>query len=408
MKTSISRERIVIVGGGAGGISLASRLLRDGVKAQITVIDPAEVHFYQPYWTLVGGGVVQALDSAKLMKDVMPSGVEWLREAVVDLQAAKKQLTTDAGRIVEFDYLVLAPGIQIDWDKIPGFRETLGKGGVCSIYDFRQAEKTWEMVRTFRGGHAIFNGAATPIKCGGAPMKIMFLSEETFRETGVRGRTPVKFKTPGGVIFGVKEYADALTKVVRERDIQTEFGHTLQRIEPMTKEATFTVQKPGGSQETYTERYDLMHVTPHMSAPDWIKRSDVAVADGPLKGWVKVDAHTLQSPDFPYVFALGDVAGLPGHPKTGAAVRKQYPVVAKNLQTVMKGFPPTNFYDGYSSCPIVTGRGKLILAEFVYGNRIKSSFPSFMPSDTERYDSWLLKRYGLAPMYWYGMLKGLV
>lgn len=398
--------RIVIIGGGTAGLTVAARLLRRTRQLHVTVIEPAEQHYYQPYWTLVGGGIVPKEASVRPMADVMPRGVHWLRERAQHIDPDAQQITLQSGQTLSYDALVLAPGIQINWDAIPGLTESLGQGGVCSIYDYRQAERTWDTIRTFTGGNAIFNGAATPVKCGGAPQKIMYLAEENFRDRGVRTRSAVKFYTPGSVIFGVKEYAQALLKVVESRDIDVQYGHTLTRIEPTRQEATFTRPDGTGGTETFTERYDLLHVIPHMSAPDFIRHSPVAATSGPLAGWIETDPYTLQHPRYPQVFALGDAAGLPGHPKTGAAIRKQAPVVVANLLSALLGEPLSARYDGYSSCPLVTGRGKLILAEFVYDNKIKSSYPPFMDSAKERYDAYLLKRHGLPQLYWNGMLQG--
>lgn len=398
--------RIVIIGGGAGGITVAARLLRQFGRPDIWVIEPSDAHYYQPYWTLVGGGMVPKEASRKPQAQVMPKGVNWVRDRVVGLNAAEKQLELASGDRVSFDYLVIAAGIQIDWGSIPGLQESLGDGHVCSIYDYKHGEITWQTINRFKGGNAIFNGAATPVKCGGAPQKIMYLAEEAMRENGVREKSAVKFYTPGAVLFGVKEYSDALQKVVNRRGMEVSLQTTLQRFEPMTRTATFRRVLADGSNETFDEKYDLMHVVPHMSAPDFLKRSDVIAAGGPLAGWVEADMHTLQHPRFPYIFTLGDAAGLPGHPKTGAAVRKQAPVLVQNLIAQMLGEPLTGYYDGYTSCPLVTGKKKVILAEFVYDNKMKSSYPSFINSAAERRDAMILKRYGLPYLYWHGMLKG--
>lgn len=399
-------SRIVIIGGGAGGITVASRLLRKFKRPDIWVIEPSDTHYYQPYWTLVGGGMVPKEASKKPQAQVMPQGVNWVRDRVAELHASEKYLTLDNGDRVSFDYLVIAAGIQIDWDSIPGLTETLGQNGVCSIYDYKHGQITWNTINSFKGGNAIFNGAATPIKCGGAPQKIMYLAEEAFRENGVREKSQVKFYTPGSVLFGVKEYGEALQKVVDKRGIDVRLQHTLTRIEPMRRTGHFKRVLADGSTETFEEKYDFMHVIPHMSAPDFLKRSEVVAKGGPLAGWVETDMHTLQHPRFPYIFTLGDSSGLPGHPKTGAAVRKQAPVLVENLIAQMLGETLPGFYDGYSSCPLVTSKKTVILAEFVYDNKIKSSYPSFINSAAERRDAMILKRYGLPYLYWHGMLKG--
>lgn len=402
------KPRVVIIGGGSGGISVASRLLRAFKYPDIWVIEPQDTHYYQPFWTLVGGGIVSKEASCKSQAEVMPRGVTWIRDQVTELHASEKTLDLKNGDRISFDYLVIAAGIQIDWDSIPGLTETLGQNGVCSIYDYKQSEITWKTINNFKGGTALFNGAATPIKCGGAPQKIMYLAEEALRKNGVRDQSKVIFQHPGKILFGVKEYCDALQKVVDQREIQINYQHTLTHIEPMTRIATFKRVLENGETETFEEKYDLLHVIPHMSCPDFLKRSDVIAQEGPLAGWVEADMHTLQHPRFPYIFSLGDAAGLPDHPKTGAAVRKQAPVLVKNLIAQMLNEPLTGSYDGYSSCPLVTSKNTVILAEFIYNNKMKSSYPSFINSATERRDAMLLKRYGLPYLYWHGMLKGLL
>lgn len=397
------RHQIVIIGGGSGGISVAARLKRQLKHADIAIIEPSDKHYYQPYWTLVGAGIVPKEASARSEDSVMPRGVTWIRDRVQEIDADHNQVTLAAGSTVDYDYLVVTPGLQIDWHKIQGLKEALGHDGVCSIYDYQQAEKTWEMVRTFEGGHAIFTAPATPIKCGGAPQKIMFLAEETFVTEGVRARSQVSFYTGGGVIFGVKVYADALQKVADRKKLDYRFKHDLKAIHPERKEAVFCKTTDAGIEEV-TVSYDLLHVVPPMSAPDFIKRSSIALQNGPLKGWMAVDHSTLQHPTYKNVFGLGDVIGTP-NAKTGAAIRKQAPTVADNLVAQMRGAALTHTYNGYGSCPLVTGRGKLILAEFNYKNEATPSFP--FNQAKERYDMYLLKRHGLPVLYWNLMLRGL-
>ena len=397
------RHQIVIIGGGSGGISVASRLKRQLKNADIAIVEPNEKHYYQPYWTLVGAGIVPKEASERSQASVMPKGVTWIRDRLQDIDADHNQVTLATGGTVDYDYLVITPGLQIDWDKVQGLKEALGRDGVCSIYDYRQAEKTWEMIRTFRGGHAIFTAPATPIKCGGAPQKIMFLAEETFVTEGVRERSQVSFYTGGGVIFAVKVYADALQKVADRKKLDYRFKHDLKAIFPESKEAVFCKTTDAGTEDV-TVSYDLLHVVPPMSAPDFIRRSAVALQDGPLKGWMAVDHSTLQHPTYHNVFGLGDVIGTP-NAKTGAAIRKQAPVVADNLLATIRRTALTHTYNGYGSCPLVTGRGKLILAEFNYKNEATPSFP--FDQAKERYDMYMLKRHGLPFMYWNLMLKGL-
>ena len=394
-----THHRILIVGGGTGGLTVAAQLRRAG-ETDVAVIEPSEHHFYQPLWTLVGAGIVNADVTRRAERDYIPKGVHWIKAAVTELDPCHNLVRTTGGGEVSYDFLVLAPGIQIDWDKIPGLPEALRTPFVSSNYDYALAPKTWEMLRTFRGGTALFTSPSTPIKCGGAPQKIMYLAADHFRRNKVKAN--VVFGHAGAVIFGVKEFAAVLTKVVARYEIDVHFKRELIELRPLTQEAVFRLV---GSEtgETETIPYDIMHATPPQSAPDFVKRSPLALSGNPL-GWAHVDKFTLQSPDFPNVFALGDATSTPNS-KTGAAIRKQAPVLVANLRAVMRGQEPAAKYDGYGSCPFMTAHNRMLLAEFDYDMKPTPSIP-FINAQKERYDMYLLKRYGLPFLYWNGMLRG--
>ena len=393
-------HRVVVIGGGTAGLSVASRLRRAG-QSDVAVIEPSTDHYYQPLWTLVGAGLVSAESTRRPEAAYIPRGVHWIRDAVEEIDPARNLVLTRGGAAVGYDFLVVCPGIQIDWNKVSGLAEALQTPFVSSNYDYALAPKTWEMIRSFRGGNALFTNPGTPIKCAGAPQKIMYLAADYWQRTGVSAK--VTFGHAGAVIFGVKEFAAVLTEVVARYHIDVHFKRELIEVRPARREAVFKVL---GSEtgETETLPYDILHVTPPMSAPDFVKRSALAVKDTPL-GWAKVDKFTLQSPDFANVFALGDAGSTPNS-KTGAAIRKQAPVVVANLLAVMAGKVPPARYDGYASCPLVTAHNRMLLAEFDYDMKPAPSIP-FLNLQKERYDMFLLKRYGLPFMYWNLMLKGL-
>ncbi len=400
MNSHTRHHKIVIVGGGSAGITVAARLHRARNNLDIAIVEPSAKHYYQPLWTLVGAGVVDKEITERDEKDFIPKGVRWIRDRVVSLDPQTKRLSLDKGGVLTYDALVLAPGIVVDFDAIPGLRETIGANGVCSNYAFDQADYTWETLRTLERGRAIFTNPSGQVKCGGAPQKIMYLADDHLRRRGVRDAVEVVGAFAGTKMLGVPEINATLEKIVAERDIHMRFHHELVAIDGPNKVATFRHTQTG---EAIEIAFDMIHVTPPMHAPDFVATSRLAVAEGPHRGFAHVDIHTLQSVDFPDVFALGDVAALPTA-KTGAAVRKQAPVLVKNLLAQLDGAAPEASYDGYSSCPLVTGYGKLVLAEFTYGNAYKPTFP--IDQTKERLDMYLLKRYLLPPMYWHGMLRG--
>ncbi|MBK7759272.1 MAG: NAD(P)/FAD-dependent oxidoreductase [Deltaproteobacteria bacterium] len=390
---------VVIIGGGAAGISVAARLAASPRPPSIVLVEPSTRHHYQPLWTLVGAGVFPKEQSERQEAELIPAGVRWVKERAVTFDPDNHEVTLSDGTTLRYNQLVVAMGIQIDWALIPGLKESVGKpgSGVVSNYSYETVSSTWDALRAFpKGGRAIFTHPSTPIKCGGAPIKICFLADDHLRRRGARESSHITFVKAGGGIFAVKKYADALTRVAARKHIETVFTEELVSIDVANKAAVFR------DLTTKTERvrpFDLLHVTPPMSAPDVLKQSPLAGAGG----WVDVHKHTLQHSRYPDVFSLGDCSNLPTS-KTGAAIRKQAPVLVENLLAHREGRPLLGHYDGYTSCPLVTGYGKLILAEFDYTNTPKESFP--FDQSQERLSMYMLKAYALPDMYWNGMLRG--
>lgn len=409
--------RFIIVGGGTGGITTAVRLKKHFSKDSIAIIEPSTFHYYQPLWTLVGGGVVAKEASQKPMAEVIPSGVQWIKDRVTVLHPESHSLTLSSQETLTYQYLILAPGLKVDFDKIKGVAGNLGKNGLCSIYDYQQSEKTFEEMNRFTGGKALFTVPPMPIKCAGAPQKIMYLAEELFRTKNIREKSEVHFYSNGPTIFGVPIFAKALDQVAKSKDIKTHYLMKLIEVKADQKIAVFEKVAPppapnsAGSSvpvdphlgEKTEVTYDFLHVVPPNAPPDFISQSPLAWNDGPHKGWLHVDQYTLQCPKFSNVFGLGDVTGIP-NAKTGAAIRKQVPLLIRNIIEVVNGTKPTHQYDGYSSCPLVTSRSTVILAEFGYDGKLLPSLP--IDVTKERYSFWILKRHLLPKMYWWGMLKG--
>jgi sulfide:quinone oxidoreductase len=392
-------HQIVIVGGGTAGITVASQLLLSGARnLDIALIEPSDKHYYQPAWTLVGGGAYKAENTVKNEREVIPESVTWIKDYCQHFDPDRNTVITRDGTQITYDYLVVCPGIQIDWHLIKGLKEALGKEGVCSNYAYEQAPQTWETIKNFKGGTAIFTYPNTPIKCAGAPQKIMYLADDTFRKIGVRDRSKILFCTAGGSIFGVPAYAEPLMKVVKRKAIELKIQHDLKEIKTDTKEAIFDITTDSGVAEVAI-KYDMIHVTPPMSAPDFIKNSKLANSEG----WVDVDKYTLQHKVYPNVFSLGDASSLPTS-KTAAAIRAEAPVLVQNLLSLIAAKSLDKQYDGYACCPLITGYGKVIFAEFDYDKQPSPTFP--LDPTEERYSMWLLKKYGLPYLYWNRMLKG--
>ncbi len=394
----MQHHQIVIIGGGNAGISVAAQLLRKNRALDIAIIDPADKHYYQPAWTLVGGGAFDIQKTVRSEASVMPEGVHWIQQKATSFIPEQNRVELDKGAIT-YDYMIVAPGIQLNWSAIKGLTDTIGKNNVCSNYSFETAPYTFECLQNFKGGKAIFHNPSTPVKCGGAPHKIMYLAADYFRKHGLLDKADIQYWSGAAKLFAVPHYEKTLLNVCKRANIKLNFMYNLTEIDGPNHKATFVGFGENNKDEVRVVDFDMIHVTPPQSAPDFVRTSPLANA----AGWVDVDKNTLQHLRYNNVFSLGDAAGLPIS-KTGAAIRKQAPVVVANLLDMMAGRPFTAAYLGYTSCPLVTGYGKLVLAEFDYDNIPMETFP--FDQSKERWSMYQLKKQVLPRMYWGAILKG--
>ncbi len=401
-QTGDAKFDVVIVGGGAGGIATASSLLARTEDLSIAIIDPSDVHYYQPGWTMVGGGIFDASDTAKTMGSLIPRGVKWIKSAVAAFEPKNNAIILDGCTVVTYDRLVVSPGLKLDWGAVEGLEETLGRNGVTSNYRYDLAPYTWQLVQEMHEGNAVFTQPPMPIKCAGAPQKAMYLSADDWFRRGVLKDIDIQFMNAGGVLFGVKDYVPALMEYVEKYDATLNFSHTLTGVDGIAKTATFHVAQPDTDPTQITVDFDMIHVCPPQVAPDFVRVSPLADA----AGWVDVDQATLRHKTYDNIWSLGDVMNAP-NAKTMAAARKQAPTVAANIVADINGGAPVAQYDGYGSCPLTVERGKIVLAEFGYGGALKPSFPSFLIDGTKpSRAAWFLKEKLLPPFYWRAMLKG--
>ena len=425
---SNAKGRIVIIGGGAAGLSMASRLVRNLKRAQITLIDPADRQFYQPGFTLIAAGIYKPEQVYRKQSDFMPKGVNWVKKSVVAVDPAQNKVTVEGGDVFPYDFLVLAPGLQLNWGMVEGLsQKALGAGNVHCIYDFEGAQKTWPAIQAFaiKGGRGIFTDTHTKIKCGGAPKKICLLTEHLARKVGNRDHVKIDYFSAAKELYDVPYFTPRLEEIYKERKISVSLHNRVKGVDTAAKKVHFArVEKVAKQQadpqtgktvtveETvttpFTEDYDFLHLVPPQSAPDFVRQSGLGWTEGKLaaEAWAMVDQATLVHLKYPNIVSLGDVAGIPTS-KTSAAIRKQVPVAAKNLIALIEGKAPQAKYNGYAACPIITDYGHVLLCEFDYDKKPQNSFPfSLLDTSKELWPAWLLKVHVLKPLYFYGMLPG--
>lgn len=395
----VPKYDVLVIGGGAAGCAVAASLLKRRKELRVAIVEPSHEHYYQPGWTLVGGGVFTPERTRSAMSRCIPSKAHWIRAAAAVFEPERQQVKLEDGSRLAYRALVVCPGLSLNWGAIEGLTDTLGKNGVTSNYRFDLAPYTWELVRGLKGGRALFTQPPMPIKCAGAPQKAMYLSCDHWRRQGVLDNIQVDFCTAGAVLFGVADFVPPLMKYVERYGAHLHFSHTLTAVDGPAHKAWFKVLDGEGASRTLEREFDMLHVVPPQHAPEFVRNSPLANDEG----WVDVSHETLRHNRFGDVFSLGDVSGAP-NAKTAAAVRKQAPIVAENIISVLDGHLPRAVYDGYGSCPLIVERGKVVLAEFGYGGKLLSSFP--LDPTVPRWLGWSLKVHWMPAIYYQLMLKG--
>ncbi|WP_317851362.1 FAD/NAD(P)-binding oxidoreductase [Pseudomonas sp. A-B-26] len=390
---------VVVIGGGSAGIGIVASLLKRAPDIQITLIEPNDKHYYQPAWTLVGGGAYDVRKTVRPMAQVIPRGVTWIKAAVIKALPEGKRLELSNGKSVAYQNLIVCPGLRLAWEKIEGLEQTLGKNGVTSNYRYDLCAYTWQLVQGLRKGKALFSQPGMPIKCAGAPQKALYLSCDHWQKSGVLQNMQVEFNLAGAVLFGVPAFVSPLMKYIEKYQAQLVFGSNLVKVDGPSRTAWFESKDEYGAVTRLAKTFDMLHVVPAQVSPDFIRTS--LLADD--AGWCEVDPGTLQHSRYPDVFALGDVCST-SNAKTAAAARKQIVVVAENLMAIRGNQPMPLRYDGYGSCPLTVEKGKVVLAEFGYGGKLLPTFP--LDATVARKSAWFLKARFLPWFYWSGMLKG--
>ncbi|KAJ2450300.1 hypothetical protein GGF42_004526 [Coemansia sp. RSA 2424] len=397
-----SSYKVVVIGGGAGGLAVSSTLSKQLGKNEVAVVEPSATHYQQPLFTFVGGGLKRFEETYRPTSEVIAPEAQWINQAAAQIDPDSNTVTLADGSKVSYEYLVVAAGIELDFASVEGLESAIGKNGVASNYSPQYVQKTFEFLQSVREGNALFTMPSTPIKCAGAPQKIAYLADEIFREKGIRDKVAVNYYTALGKIFAIDKYASAMNEVARSRDISVSLFHDLVKVDGAAKKATFKVLGSGPQAgEAVTVPYEFLHVTPPMKPFDFIKSSAIANA----AGFVDVDKGTLQHTKYPNIYAIGDCSSLPTS-KTAAAAAAQSSVLKHNLLNQIRGTDaPTAEYDGYTSCPLVTGKHKLVLAEFSgYTGAPHETF--FFNQAKEHAFSYWVTAEALPAVYWSSMLKG--
>ncbi len=399
-----TKARIIVIGGGAAGIALVNRLVASLDGATITLLEPRKEHLYQPGLSLVAAGLRPPSYVISRTIDWLPQGITLLTQAAAAIDPVAKSVSTEDGKSIPYDFLIVASGLVLDHSAIEGFSlDLVGKNGIGALYAGPEyAAKTWQAASKFTesGGHGVFTRPATEMKCAGAPLKHTFLIEDIASRKIGKSKYKITYASNSAAYFSVPIVSEKVRMLFENRGIGSVMGHVLKAIAPGRRVATFATQQGDKQIE-----YDYLHVIPPQRAPEFVRRSGLSWADRWTdQGWIEVDQKTLRHRRYPEIFALGDVAGVPKG-KTAASVKWQVPVVEDHLIAAIKGSVGTAVYDGYTSCPLITRVGRAMLVEFDYHNNLVPSFPGLIAPLEELWISWLMKEVALKATY-NAMLRG--
>jgi len=378
-------HKILIIGGGAAGITVAASLQRHGVRAgDIAIVEPNDTHYYQPAFTLVGAGLFDMGKTRRSTDSLIPPGVTRIAASATAFTPESNSVTLSTGDTITYDYLVVATGLKLDWGNSPA-----------------HVTYTLDCIKSLKpGSRAVFTQPPLPFKCPGAPQKIVYLTVDDLKRRGIRDQVEIEYYVHAPVIFGVPFFARQLVKIAEACGVKVSYQHNLVAVDSKARTATFEIVGGDKQGQRIQVLYDMLHVSPPQSPPDVIKSSPLANA----AGWVEVNQNSMQHVRYANIFSLGDVASSPNS-KTAAAVRKQAPVVVQNILRLMRGAAVENGYDGYASCPLTTANGKAIIAEFIYGGKVTPTLPILDPG-RERWLGWWIKKSFLPVLYWNYMLRG--
>ncbi|KAK1147075.1 hypothetical protein N8T08_001814 [Aspergillus melleus] len=399
-------HRVVVVGGGTAGVAISHQLLRSGkfTQDEIAIVDPTAWHHYQPGWTLVGGGLKDKQGLRRPPQALLNGKLKLYPRRTSAFSPEANSITLANGHKTAYEHFV-APVIEVKYGSIKRLSEALADPSslISTIYGYDYCDKTYETIRKFRKGSALFTHPAGTVKCAGAPQKIMWLVLDYWKKAELyssSGESPINisFATNLPGLFGVPKYSAKLDELRRQREVDGYFQHDLVAIEG--NQAAFAVQ---GQPQKVTKSFDLLHVVPKMGPCDTIKAGTISNEDG----FVDVDQVTTRHKRYANIWSAGDASSVPTL-KTMAAVTSRAPVLVRNMLQTMEGKQPDAVYDGYTSCPLLTEYGEVLLAEFKYGGDPDETFDRWFGIDqgTPRRAFYYLKKDFFPWVYYKSMLKG--
>jgi sulfide:quinone oxidoreductase len=348
-------KRIVILGAGTGGTMMANRLVRalpqDGWR--VTVVDRDDLHVYQPGLLFLPFDQYRADEIVRRRTNLLDPRVELLLGEIDRVDPVTCKVAMQGGDVLAYDVLVVATGSRILPEQTEGLTQSGWMETAFDLYTLESALALRDALDRFQGGRLVVNVVEMPIKCPVAPLEFLFLAEAYFTKRGMRDKVDIAYVTPLDGAFTKPRAAAAFGDMLTQRRIEVLGDFALSRVDGDKR-----VLQSYDGRET---GYDLLVTVPIHGGSEVVMKSGL----GDAGGWLAVDKHTLQSPTFANVFALGDATDVPAS-KAGAVAHFQSEVLVENVLRFVGGREPLPSFDGHTNCFIETGYGKAMLIDFNY------------------------------------------
>ncbi len=392
-------KKIVILGGGTGGTIMANKLRKTLSKEEweITVVDKDKTHYYQPGFLFIPFGIYGKDDVIKPKANFIPSGVKLVFQKIDKIEPSENKVLLGDGQILNYDYLIIATGTNIDINDTPGLNDKLWRKDIFDFYTLNGALELRKRLKDWEGEELVVNIAEQPIKCPVAPLEFTFLADSYFTEIGIRDKVNITYATPLPGAFTKPKASKMLGELLEEKNINVVPDFYLEKVDNENKKIV-----------SYDEReipFDILSIVPVNAGSSIVERSGM----GDDLNFIPTNKHTLQSKNYENIFVLGDASDIPTS-KAGSVVHFASDVLYENILSAIEGRPLNAKFDGHSNCYIETGHGKGSIIDFNYDTEpLPGTFPLPGVGPFGLLQNTKLNHYGKVLfrwIYWHILLKG--
>ena len=392
-------KQLLILGAGTAGTIMANKLapVLDSEEWQITIVDQFETHYYQPGFLFLPFGIYNKQDVIKPKRDFFPPGVDVIFSAIEIIETDKNQVKLSDGRLLPYDYLIIATGTKIK----PPETEGLAAGGwFKNIFDFYTIEGAMALahfLKFWEGGKLVLNITEMPIKCPVAPLEFVFLADWWFTEQGIRDKVEIEFVTPLPGAFTKPHASKVFDDFLAKKNINLIPEFNVARVDWENNKLI--------SWDERELNYDLLVTIPTNMGDDLIERSGM----GDELNFIPTDKHTLKADGHENIFVIGDATNLLSS-KAGSVAHFQADILFENFLSAIEGRPLRAKFDGHANCYIESGFGKGILIDFNYDTEpLPGKFPLPGIGPFSLLEETKMNHYGKMMfrwMYWNLLLRG--